>query len=127
MSDRDHILAGKHLLIIDDEPLLAYDLADLLGSHGASIVGPEHNIRDGLSCIEGYRGNIDCALLDIQIGSNPVWPIAQKLNSLKIPFFFISAQCGTQDLPDEFRGTPCLKKPVDKTLLQVTLNSILFG
>ena len=125
MSDRDLILAGKHLLIVDDEPLLAFDLSELLCIHGASIVGPHHNLKDAMRCVEHGSERIDCALLDIQLGQDLVWPLASLLEQRGIPHIFISAQCGSPAIAERLSGRPCLAKPVSTKQLRETIESLI--
>ena len=127
MSDRDLILAGKHLLIVDDEPLLAFDLAELLSVHGASIVGPHHNLADAIRCVEHDDDRIDCALLDIQLGQDLVWPLADLLSERGIPHIFISAQCGSPAIADRLAGRPCLAKPVSTKQLRATIDALVLN
>lgn len=124
MSDADPILAGKHVLVVDDEPLLAYDLADLLQLYGARIAGTCMSLEEAEHQAE-FEPQIDCAVLDIQLGDQEIWPCARKLKERGIPFLFVSALCGIRPLPDEFAGRTCLAKPVDIGRLRDSLKALL--
>jgi CheY-like chemotaxis protein len=124
MSDTDPMLAGKSVMIVDDEPLLAYDLADLLQVHGAAIAATCMSLDEAQQELD-RTDHVDCALLDIQLGKEEVWPLAHRLKERGTPFLFVSAICGTRELPDEFAGTPCVAKPVDLTRLRDALRETL--
>jgi CheY-like chemotaxis protein len=124
MSDTDPMLAGKTVMIVDDEPLLAYDMADLLQAHGASVAATCMSLEEGRRQL-GEDDHIDCALLDIQLGKDDVWPLAQDLKDRGIPFLFVSAICGTRELPGEFAGRHCVAKPVDLNRLRDALRATL--
>lgn len=126
MSDSDPLLAGKHVLVVDDEPLLAYDMADLLQLHGARTVGTCATIEEAIAAIES-GDRIDCAVLDIQIGHDEIWPCATLLRDRGIPFVFVSALCGMRALPDEFAGRPFLPKPLNPMRLRESLQSLFGG
>ena len=124
MLDSDPLLSGKQMLVVDDEPLLAYDLADVLQLYGARIAGAYTALDDAVQLIESGE-RIDCAVLDIQIGNREVWPCARRLRDRGIPFLFVSALCGIRPLPDGFADRPCLPKPLNPIQLRETLRRLL--
>lgn len=117
MSDRNGFLSGKKILVVDDEPLLAHDLADHVQGYGASVVGPCHTVADAMHCLDRDAQPLDFALLDIQLGLDLVWPLADRLRAEGTPIIFISAHCHTGFVLDRFRDAPCLTKPVDHARL----------
>jgi len=120
MSDADPMLAGKNMLVVDDEPMLAFDLADLLQLHGANIVGTCMSVDESRAQID-RDDRIDCALLDIQVGDQEIWPVARALKERGTPFVFVSAVCGIRELPEEFADRPCVPKPLDRSKLRDAL------
>ena len=104
-------LTSKRILIVEDNPILALDLEDLLGDWGAEPVGPALNLRNGMELAK--ENHLDAALLDINLGEDWVWPLARELNENNVPFVFISAQCTSDDLPDELSHAHCLDKPAE--------------
>lgn len=61
------------------------------------------------------------ALLDIQLGDKESFPMARKLAKRSIPFLFVSARCGSGDIPPDMRHVPFLPKPLDQAALRLTL------
>jgi CheY-like chemotaxis protein len=123
MSDFDAMLAGKRLLVVDDEPLLAMDVADQLQVHGAEVAAV-NSVEDAAAVVTDGAA-LDGAVLDIQVGDEEVWPVAEALQRNGTPFLFLSATCGQRPLPKGFEGRPFLGKPLDRASLDRTLRSML--
>ena len=79
-------LAGKRILIVEDEALLATMVADILECGGATIVGPASTLKKGLILAE--RGQIDVALLNVNLRGESIDPIADMLFSRGTPIVF---------------------------------------
>lgn len=83
-------LAGKRILLADDEFLIALDLQTSLSDMGADIIGPFATLKETLSAAE--REVISVALLDIRLGEETTEPVAALLAERGIPFVFFSGQ-----------------------------------
>lgn len=97
------------ILILEDEPIIAIDLADIIDSasdHRDCVVAS--TLEAGLRCVEG---GVDFALLDIRIGHErgTSFPLAALLMSRRIPFCFVSS--GDRDVPEAFETIPFVGKP----------------
>ncbi|HEX8056931.1 MAG TPA: response regulator [Novosphingobium sp.] len=111
-------LEGARILVVEDEPLLAMDIAGQLEDAGAQVIGPAGNASAALSLIEQYR--FDAALLDANLGGHPVDEIAASLARKNIPFAFVSGY-GRESLPRTFDDARLLSKPFDPDhLIEVT-------
>ena len=102
-------LPGKRILIVEDNPILAYDISDLMDEVGAEPVGPALDVGTGMQLVR--ENDLDAALLDVDIGGEYVWPIAEELERHSVPYVFVSAQCRTDLLPEPFKGRRCIEKP----------------
>ena len=80
-------LKGIRLLIVEDEILLAGDLADYFEQKGAVILGPASTIE----AAQGHVSSANAAILDVNINGKMVFPIADRLLALGIPFVFFSS------------------------------------
>ena len=78
-------VAGCRVLIVEDDYLLATDLTGLLRRAGADIIGPVGSVRDALAAFEQSP---DVALLDVQLGEETSFPIADELARRGVPFVF---------------------------------------
>lgn len=113
----------KRVLVVEDNPLLAMDLEDLLQSEGVETVGPAYSLAHGLELIR--NDGIDAAILDIDLGDERVWPIAEELGRRATPFVFLSAMCGLNEVPEHFRGRICMSKPAERRYLVATVEELL--
>ena len=70
----ESILAGKRILVVEDEMLAALELADILESRDCFVVGPAGTLKDALPLAQadGY----DIAILDITLRDGEVFPLA---------------------------------------------------
>ncbi|MDO7842346.1 HWE histidine kinase domain-containing protein [Sphingomonas immobilis] len=117
------VLRGKRILIIEDEPLMAMDIAGQLEDAGALVVGPATSVSAALGLIEQYR--VDAALLDANLGGQPVGEIATSLAAKNIPFVFVSGY-GRVSLPENFDDAELLSKPFHSNqLLEVAARLVV--
>jgi CheY-like chemotaxis protein len=115
---RANRLTGKRILIVEDEPLLAMEIAGQLEDAGAHIIGPAGNAPAALRLIEQYR--FHGALLDANLSGQSVDDIAASLARKNIPFIFVTGY-GRDSLPASFDDVELLPKPFHvKQLLEAT-------
>lgn len=115
-------LDNKSVLIVEDEPFIAFDLADAMADAGAMVMGPALTVVEAGDALDAGRPSMAC--LDINIGSDFVWPIAQRLHDDGVPFVFVSARCTQAELPDPFGGYQCIAKPASQADLIGKLSAL---
>lgn len=76
-------LAGKRILVVEDEFIIAAMVEDTLIDAGAVVIGPVYKIQDGLLFVQ--REAIDAAVLDVNINGEPSDAIAEALMVRGIP------------------------------------------
>ena len=98
-----------HVLVVEDEPIIAMMLEDHLGALGLAVAGIAASVDEALGRLAG--GGIDLAVLDVRLRDDaPSWPVAEALVAGGIPFLFASGgMVGT--LPAALRDVPVLAKP----------------
>ena len=101
-------MAGRSILIIEDEPLIAMMLEDFIASLGYSPIGTADNIEDALECVE--RGGFDLVILDVNLGSRECWPVADRLAERSMPFILATGGHLTPP-PPHHAAVPTLSKP----------------
>ncbi|MCQ8781310.1 response regulator [Mangrovibrevibacter kandeliae] len=96
------------ILILEDEPIIAFDLEDIVSSNLDAECLLASNLDEGLELIDS---GIDFALLDVSLGDSgeTSLPIAAQLIQRRIPFCFVSASLGS--LPASYRHVPQVSKP----------------
>lgn len=112
-------LTGRRVLIVEDEPIVAMCLEDVLFELGCETIGPVGRLSEALLLAENE--NFDAAILDINLGGERSEPIANKLRSRTIPFAFASGY-GTG--PDGFEA-PLISKPYRAADVQNVLRQLL--
>lgn len=110
MSGTGTELAGYHVLVIEDDYLVAQDLCTALRRRGATVVGPAPNMARGRDLLR--ESEPGCALLDINLNGELVFDLAEELRARRIPIIFTTGY-DAAFLPAPLRGTPCLQKPID--------------
>lgn len=115
----DDTLNGLRLLLVEDEYVLALGLAVLLEDLGANVLGPVASVEDALALVRDVP-EIDAAILDVNVGSELVYPVADALLARGVPFFFSTAQDPAL-MPERFHGMPLCPKPFDAQRFRAAL------
>jgi PAS domain S-box-containing protein len=109
------VLTGNRILVVEDEALVAMALRESLDQLGYTIVGPYSRVTDAMIALR--RNQVDAAVLDINIGGQLVYPLADILAAENIPFVFVTGY-GTEELQSRFSSVPILQKPIERHALQ---------
>ena len=99
---------AKRILVVEDEFLIALDIAGALEQGGLVVIGPLASVRDALAALE--REQVDGALLDANLGGEPVGRVADALIARRVPFAFVSGY-GREQLPAQHQRAPLIAKP----------------
>ena len=108
MHDRPD-LQGLCLLLVEDQHALGATLADVASDLGANVVGPVATVADALALIERLP-EVDAAILDVHLGQEASYPVADALRARRTPFLFATAH-DERRLPERFRDVPLCRKP----------------
>ncbi len=103
------------VLVVEDEWFIADDYEQVLRKAGYEVAGPVPNIEAAMRLIDD--GGIDVALLDIAIGDEKSFPIAERLKTDGVPFAFLSGY-SDGEIPDDLRSAPLIDKPTPPAKLQ---------
>jgi CheY-like chemotaxis protein len=102
--------SGKRILVVEDEYFLADETRRKLQKLGAIVVGPTGRVDRALELIE--EEGVDAAILDIQLDGDLVFPVAEKLEELSIPYVFATGY-DPSIVPARFNGFILSEKPID--------------
>ena len=116
-------IEGRRLLLVEDEFVLALGLADALGDMGADVLGPVASVADALKLVESLP-EIDAAILDVNLGNEEVYPVADALSARGIPFLFATANARST-LPERFAQVEVCQKPFDADCFRQALLRLL--
>lgn len=100
----------KRILVVEDEALIAMEIAAALESAGFDVLGPAASVAGAMKLIE--QAGCEGAVLDINLGLETAEPIARQLASRGTPFVAITGY-GRDQVPPAFRSVPLIGKPLE--------------
>ncbi|MBZ9661168.1 response regulator [Mesorhizobium sp. ESP-6-4] len=121
-GEKDGRLRQLAVLIVEDEWLVAMDLADELAAAGYRVIGPALSVSQALELLE--QTTVDGALLDVNLGGETSYPVAESLLAKGISFAFVSGYAASQ-LRADFKDFLLLSKPVQADALRSGLERML--
>lgn len=111
------------VLLVEDETLVALDLAQQLEAAGFAVIGPAASVAEARQLLQ--EDDCDAAILDVNLGHGETSePIAQDLIGRGVPIIVVSGYARSQH-PALFSGMTLLVKPVRIDSLVAELNGVL--
>jgi DNA-binding NtrC family response regulator len=99
--------SGLKVLVVEDEPLIAMEVQDLLTESGCTVIGPASSVEQGMRLMK--EEDVDGAVLDVNLGGEMVFPLADALAGQSIPFVYVTGYGKLLRACDHSR--PVLQKP----------------
>ncbi len=117
-------LAGKNrrVLLVEDQWLIAMDLANQLEDGGYEVVGPAATLEKALELIDSEE--IHAGLLDINLDGVLSYPAAEALMRKGIAYAFLSGH-SSAELRADFRDQRLISKPISAIELMTTLDTLV--
>ena len=109
-------------LVVEDEALLAIDIAGHLADAGFRVIGPATSVAKALRLIEEV--GCDVAVLDVNLRDETAEPIARELRARGTPFVFLSG-ISNERLPAWLNAAILLPKPTRPAILVAALHQSL--
>jgi len=107
-AERSAALLGRRVLVVEDEPFIAMTLEDMLTDFGCVVVGSASQINEALAIIA--IGELDAAVLDVNLGAQKIDPVADELARRGFPFVFTTGY-GRTGVPSQHNGRGVVEKP----------------
>ena len=79
---------GNRILLVEDEILVAMMMRDMLGELGFSVIGPFSRLSEAM--VAAVHDEIDGGIIDVNLGGEFVYPVADVLVARNIPFVFVT-------------------------------------
>ena len=114
-------LAGRRILIVEDEALVAMLVEDALFDAGAEVIGPVATVAEAMALLDAAAP--DAAVLDLNLAGETSTPVADVLANRGVPFV-VATGYGAEGLPPGHASVPVLAKPYDPDELTGTLSRI---
>ena len=112
-------ISGNRIMIVEDEALVAMALRETLEELGLSVVGPFSRISEAMVALRGNK--IDGAVLDVNLGGELIYPLADVLVADRVPFIFITGY-GADEIEHRFSTIPVLQKPIEREALDAVFS-----
>jgi two-component sensor histidine kinase/DNA-binding response OmpR family regulator len=116
--------SARHILLVEDEGIVGMLMRTFLEETGYDVTGPVATLNDALATARAqvFGG----AVLDINLGGEPVYPLAELLSARAIPFVFATGYNG-DGVDSRFAHIPTLQKPIERDSLDLALQSAMAG
>lgn len=101
-------LKGRRVLVVEDDPMVAMLLVDMLEEIGCEIVAVASHLEDALE--NAQRLSFDLAILDVNLEGANTFHVAELLAKRGIGFVFATGY-GKAHLPADLANAPLLQKP----------------
>jgi PAS domain S-box-containing protein len=106
---------GNRVLLVEDEILVAMMMRDILTELGFTVIGPFSRVSEAM--VAAVHETIDAGIIDVNLGGEFVYPVADVLAARKLPFVFVTGY-GVESIDGRFAHVPIVKKPVQRQALQ---------
>ena len=112
--------AGRRILLVEDEILICLLIETILADAGYEVV-VANTVEEALEAIG--KQPFAAAILDLNLKGKKVYPVAEKLAVLDIPFVFATGG-GGKDI-EGFVGRPWVGKPFQEAELVVAVEKLV--
>jgi CheY-like chemotaxis protein len=115
-------LAALRVLVVEDDALAAVDVAAQLQRLGCTVAAEANSLAAATTALRTTE--LDIAVLDLDIGGEPVFPFATMLARRGVPFLFMTGQ-NAEAVRFDFRLRPVVLKPVGEVQLREAMVAAL--
>lgn len=120
---RDLPIKNRRVLLVEDEPLVAMMMTQMIGDLGGEVIGPFGTIGEALA---NLPEQIDAALLDVNVGGELVYPLADCLVAREVPITFLTGY-DSRSIDKRFASYDVLTKPIEEAELVNALGATSGG
>lgn len=115
-------LEGRKVLVVEDETIVSFMIEHVLADFGCQSIWIAASIGEALEILRTCQPDI--AILDVNVGGELVFPVAERLKAAGIPFIFTTGY-GRGGLLNTWLRYPVVNKPYDVDMLLAALNAAL--
>jgi DNA-binding NtrC family response regulator len=109
------------VLIVEDEPFIAWDLAEAVESAGGVVIGPAATVVQALALIQASV--LEAAILDVNLPDGHIGPVLESLRK-HVAVVVHSGVGLPQEVRDRFPHVPVYFKPTPPEVLTRRLISL---
>lgn len=114
------LLENCHVLVVEDEYLLAAELMSAMAGFGAKLLGPCPSESKALEMLR-TAARVDGAVVDVNLRGVQAFGLADALLSRRVPFIFTTGY-ERAVLPRRFHQVPRCVKPLRPSAVAQALN-----
>lgn len=115
MSVINKPLSGFHVLVAEDDAFQALDIMNVLEEAGAEVLGPAITLKAAQAFVKSSV--VDCAVLDVKLGADLVFPVAQTLQEKGVAIVFQTGSSDLAGIKARWPEAQVLRKPVTRRRL----------
>ncbi|MBX9454299.1 MAG: response regulator [Mesorhizobium sp.] len=116
-------LDGRRVLIVEDEPFIAFDLADAIESAGGTVVGPAATVRQALALIDAEQ--VEAAILDVNLPDGDIGPVIAALTGEGVQLLVHTGAGLGPELERQYPSLRVFSKPTPPPVLASVLAASL--
>lgn len=114
----------RRVLIVEDEVLIGMVLEDILDMLGCTVAGNAGTFDEAAKLIDSLgTSGFDVAILDVNLGAEPVYPLADRIAAAGVPIIFATGS-HPDSLPDRFADCGVLEKPYAFASVETALGGL---
>ena len=111
------------VMVAEDEAIIGYDLCQTVAEAGCEVEGPLPDVSSAM--LSYQKRKPDLAILDVQLGKDNVFPLAEQLMKEDVKIIFHSGNYTLDDVVERFPGATVLEKPCPPSAMLETVQATL--
>jgi len=115
------VQAGRRVLVVEDESMIRMLLEGMLSDIGYTMTAEAGALDEAMALAK--QGQFDVAILDVNLHSEPITPVAEILTQRGLPFVFATG-ADLRGVPEAYRSHPTLQKPFRAEALERALQAV---
>jgi DNA-binding NtrC family response regulator len=116
-------LRRARVLVVEDEMLIALDLADIVETGGGTVLGPAASVKDALAIVE--QEPPDAAILDVNLADGEVTLVLDALLARAVPVLIYTGGGATTEILLRKPDIAIIRKPARAAQILSSLTALL--
>ncbi|TGN60127.1 response regulator [Paracoccus liaowanqingii] len=108
-------LAGRRILVVEDEFILSLEICRQISDCGGVVVGPSSTLDGGYMLLK-EKPLPDGGILNIRLGNDTSYPLADDLLAACVPIIFASSE-DRATIPGRYANVPLVAKPINMVIV----------
>jgi CheY-like chemotaxis protein len=105
------MISGLRVLVVEDEPVVAYDIGEMIKEAEGEVVGPFASVQEARALLKD-NAPVDAAVLDVNLKDGKITPVLEALHARGIPAVVYTGGAIPDDVRRRHPDLISLSKPV---------------